>query len=127
MNDGDGEAVLSMATLRERFANPQELVGHSLYVSVTVLTESGVERDHRGHRGLGGTAVTHGAGASKGWGDTGLGTAKGEDRQGGGQQGRGHLRPPKARLGCSWEGMGSPGDMAIPCGHCRQRHGGGTA
>ncbi|KAM9214319.1 complement C3 [Leptosomus discolor] len=39
--DGDGEAVLSMATLRERFANPQELVGHSLYVSVTVLTESG--------------------------------------------------------------------------------------
>ncbi|XP_072704480.1 complement C3 [Ciconia boyciana] len=39
--DGDGEAVLSMATLRQRFANPQELVGHSLYVSVTVLTESG--------------------------------------------------------------------------------------
>ncbi|KAM7079811.1 complement C3 [Ciconia maguari] len=39
--DGDGEAVLSMATLWQRFANPQELVGHSLYVSVTVLTESG--------------------------------------------------------------------------------------
>ncbi|XP_057282931.1 cobra venom factor-like, partial [Pezoporus wallicus] len=39
--DGDGEAVLSMATLRERFPNPAELVGHSLYVSVTVLTESG--------------------------------------------------------------------------------------
>ncbi|NWH43708.1 VCO31 factor, partial [Fregata magnificens] len=41
VTDGDGEAVLSMATLRQRFANPQELVGHSLYVSVTVLTESG--------------------------------------------------------------------------------------
>ncbi|NXF41823.1 VCO3 factor, partial [Nyctibius bracteatus] len=41
VNDGDGEAMLSMATLRQRFANPQELVGHSLYVSVTVLTESG--------------------------------------------------------------------------------------
>ncbi|NXE85500.1 VCO31 factor, partial [Cochlearius cochlearius] len=41
VTDGDGEAVLSMATLRQRFADPQELVGHSLYVSVTVLTESG--------------------------------------------------------------------------------------
>ncbi|XP_010006476.1 PREDICTED: complement C3, partial [Chaetura pelagica] len=39
--DGDGEAVLPMAVLRQRFANPQELVGHSLYVTVTVLTESG--------------------------------------------------------------------------------------
>ncbi|NXX76213.1 VCO3 factor, partial [Urocolius indicus] len=39
--DGDGEATLSMATLQQRFANPQELVGHSLYVSVTVITESG--------------------------------------------------------------------------------------
>ncbi|XP_074932291.1 complement C3 isoform X1 [Phalacrocorax aristotelis] len=39
--DGDGEAALSMAMLRQRFANPQELVGHSLYVSVTVLTASG--------------------------------------------------------------------------------------
>ncbi|KAM6294075.1 venom factor-like [Aegotheles albertisi] len=38
---GEGEAVLSMATLQQRFPNPQELVGHSLYVSVTVLTESG--------------------------------------------------------------------------------------
>uniref|UniRef100_A0A8C0AX56 Complement C3 n=1 Tax=Buteo japonicus TaxID=224669 RepID=A0A8C0AX56_9AVES len=41
VSDGDGEAVLSMAVLWQRFANPQELVGHSLYVSVTVLTESG--------------------------------------------------------------------------------------
>ncbi|NWQ97361.1 VCO3 factor, partial [Burhinus bistriatus] len=41
VTDGDGEAVLSMDMLRQRFANPQELVGHSLYVSVTVLTESG--------------------------------------------------------------------------------------
>lgn len=53
VTDGDGEAVLSMATLRERFANPKELVGHSLYVSVTVLTESGGQGDHGGHRGLG--------------------------------------------------------------------------
>ncbi|KAM6038387.1 complement C3 [Chlamydotis macqueenii] len=41
VTDGDGEGVLSMATLRQRFANPQELVGHALYVSVTVITESG--------------------------------------------------------------------------------------
>ncbi|NXL54489.1 VCO3 factor, partial [Podilymbus podiceps] len=41
VTDGDGEAVLPMAMLQQRFANPQELVGHSLYVSVTVLTESG--------------------------------------------------------------------------------------
>ncbi|XP_059728107.1 complement C3 [Haemorhous mexicanus] len=38
---GDADAVLSMAHLRERFPNPQELVGHSLYVTVTVITESG--------------------------------------------------------------------------------------
>ncbi|XP_037982232.1 A.superbus venom factor 1-like [Motacilla alba alba] len=38
---GDGQAVLSMAHLRERFPNPQELVGLSLYVTVTVITESG--------------------------------------------------------------------------------------
>ncbi|XP_027488730.1 cobra venom factor-like, partial [Corapipo altera] len=30
-----------MDALRQRFPNPQELVGHSLYVSVTVITESG--------------------------------------------------------------------------------------
>ncbi|GAB0201748.1 complement C3 [Grus japonensis] len=48
VTDGDGEAVLSMATLRQRFANPQELVGHSLYVSVTVLTESGQMRPWEG-------------------------------------------------------------------------------
>ncbi|XP_035427750.2 complement C3 isoform X1 [Cygnus atratus] len=39
--DGDGEASLSMGMLRQRFVNIQELVGHSLYVTVTVLTESG--------------------------------------------------------------------------------------
>ncbi|XP_063997720.1 complement C3 [Pogoniulus pusillus] len=39
--DGDAEAVLPMALLRERFAEPQQLVGHSLYVTVTVLTETG--------------------------------------------------------------------------------------
>lgn len=61
VTDGDGEAVLSMAMLRQRFANPRELVGHSLYVSVTVLTESGVQGDRRGHGGLGGlgTAGTY--------------------------------------------------------------------
>ncbi|XP_075581331.1 complement C3 [Pelecanus crispus] len=41
VTDGDGEATLSMANLQQRFPNLQELVGHSLYVSVTVLTESG--------------------------------------------------------------------------------------
>jgi len=45
VTDGDGEAVLPMAMLRQRFANLQELVGHSLYVTVTVLTESGVRGD----------------------------------------------------------------------------------
>uniref|UniRef100_A0A8C5J6C9 Complement C3 n=1 Tax=Junco hyemalis TaxID=40217 RepID=A0A8C5J6C9_JUNHY len=39
--DGDADALLSMAHLHERFPNPQELVGHSLYVTVTVITESG--------------------------------------------------------------------------------------
>ncbi|XP_077643882.1 complement C3 isoform X2 [Lonchura striata] len=41
VENGDAEATLSMAHLRERFPNPQELVGHSLYVTVTVITESG--------------------------------------------------------------------------------------
>nr|XP_041567607.1 complement C3 isoform X2 [Taeniopygia guttata] len=41
VENGDAEAALSMAHLRERFPNPQELVGHSLYVTVTVITESG--------------------------------------------------------------------------------------
>uniref|UniRef100_A0A8B9VJW7 Complement C3 n=1 Tax=Anas zonorhyncha TaxID=75864 RepID=A0A8B9VJW7_9AVES len=38
---GDGEASLSMDMVRQRFANMDELEGHSLYVTVTVLTESG--------------------------------------------------------------------------------------
>uniref|UniRef100_A0A8C3QE08 Uncharacterized protein n=1 Tax=Geospiza parvula TaxID=87175 RepID=A0A8C3QE08_GEOPR len=41
VQDGDADALLSMAHLRERFPKPQELVGHSLYVTVTVITESG--------------------------------------------------------------------------------------
>ncbi|XP_066196185.1 complement C3 isoform X2 [Sylvia atricapilla] len=41
VQDGDADAVLSMAHVRERFPNLQELVGHSLYVTVTVITESG--------------------------------------------------------------------------------------
>ncbi|NWT15821.1 VCO31 factor, partial [Vireo altiloquus] len=40
VENGDAKAVLSMAHLRERFPNFQELVGHSLYVTVTVITES---------------------------------------------------------------------------------------
>uniref|UniRef100_A0A8C5WXU3 Anaphylatoxin-like domain-containing protein n=1 Tax=Laticauda laticaudata TaxID=8630 RepID=A0A8C5WXU3_LATLA len=39
--DGDGEATLKRDTLRSRFQNLNELVGHTLYVSVTVITESG--------------------------------------------------------------------------------------
>ncbi|XP_044850425.1 complement C3-like [Mauremys mutica] len=41
IDDGDGEASLTRAMLQARFANLNELVGHSLYVSVTVLTDSG--------------------------------------------------------------------------------------
>ncbi|KAH1176024.1 hypothetical protein KIL84_020758 [Mauremys mutica] len=41
IEDGEGEATLTRAMLQARFANLNELVGHSLYVSVTVLTESG--------------------------------------------------------------------------------------
>uniref|UniRef100_A0A8D0GR95 Complement C3 n=1 Tax=Sphenodon punctatus TaxID=8508 RepID=A0A8D0GR95_SPHPU len=37
----DGEAVLSRASLQARFPNLNELIGHSLYIAVTVLTESG--------------------------------------------------------------------------------------
>ncbi|CAN8174236.1 unnamed protein product [Coccothraustes coccothraustes] len=43
LHAGDADAMLSMAHLRERFPNPQELVGHSLYVTVTVITESGLD------------------------------------------------------------------------------------
>uniref|UniRef100_A0ABM5FQG6 A.superbus venom factor 1-like n=1 Tax=Pogona vitticeps TaxID=103695 RepID=A0ABM5FQG6_9SAUR len=39
--EGKGEAVLTRAMLQSRFRNPVELVGHSLYVSVTVMTDSG--------------------------------------------------------------------------------------
>uniref|UniRef100_A0A8C8SX57 Complement C3 n=1 Tax=Pelusios castaneus TaxID=367368 RepID=A0A8C8SX57_9SAUR len=39
--DGDGDATLTRAMLQARFANLQELVGHSLYISVTVLTDTG--------------------------------------------------------------------------------------
>ncbi|KAM7138919.1 complement C3-like isoform 2-T2 [Macrochelys suwanniensis] len=41
IEDGEGEATLTRAMLQAQFANLNELVGHSLYVSVTVLTESG--------------------------------------------------------------------------------------
>ncbi|XP_006023407.1 complement C3 [Alligator sinensis] len=41
IQDGDGEAVLTRGMLQARFPNLQELVGHTLYISVTVLTESG--------------------------------------------------------------------------------------
>ncbi|XP_068779081.1 complement C3 [Struthio camelus] len=52
ITDGDGEAALPMAMLRQRFINPQELVGHSLYVSVTVLTESGSDMVEAQHPGI---------------------------------------------------------------------------
>ncbi|XP_070597679.1 A.superbus venom factor 1-like [Erythrolamprus reginae] len=39
--DGEGDATLEMHKLRSRFQNLNELVGHTLYVSVTVITESG--------------------------------------------------------------------------------------
>uniref|UniRef100_A0A8C6XEB8 Complement C3 n=1 Tax=Naja naja TaxID=35670 RepID=A0A8C6XEB8_NAJNA len=39
--DGDGEATLKRDTLRSRFQDLNQLVGHTLYVSVTVITESG--------------------------------------------------------------------------------------
>uniref|UniRef100_A0A670KL28 Uncharacterized protein n=1 Tax=Podarcis muralis TaxID=64176 RepID=A0A670KL28_PODMU len=41
ITDGEGEAVLTRAMLQKRFQNLNELVGHSLYVSVTVMTDSG--------------------------------------------------------------------------------------
>ncbi|XP_070597683.1 A.superbus venom factor 1 [Erythrolamprus reginae] len=39
--EGDGDATLERQKLRSRFPNLNELVGHTLYVSVTVITESG--------------------------------------------------------------------------------------
>ncbi|XP_061495331.1 complement C3 [Rhineura floridana] len=39
--EGEGEAILTKAMLQSRFRNLNELVGHSLYVSVTVMTDSG--------------------------------------------------------------------------------------
>ncbi|XP_067416524.1 A.superbus venom factor 1-like [Emydura macquarii macquarii] len=39
--EGDGEAVLTRGMLEARFRDLHELIGHSLYVSVTVLTGSG--------------------------------------------------------------------------------------
>ncbi|XP_058026959.1 A.superbus venom factor 1 [Ahaetulla prasina] len=39
--DGDGEATLERHKLRSRFKNLNDLVGHTLYASVTVITESG--------------------------------------------------------------------------------------
>ncbi|XP_039193190.1 complement C3 [Crotalus tigris] len=39
--DGDGEATLERHTLSRRFQRLNDLVGHNLYVSVTVITDSG--------------------------------------------------------------------------------------
>nr|QHR82861.1 venom factor 1 [Vipera anatolica senliki] len=39
--DGDGEAILERHTLSRRFQSLNDLVGHTLYVSVTVITDSG--------------------------------------------------------------------------------------
>lgn len=49
--EGDGEASLSMDMVRQRFANMDELEGHSLYVTVTVLTESGTQGGRVGTAG----------------------------------------------------------------------------
>ncbi|CAM4693299.1 unnamed protein product [Caretta caretta] len=39
--DGNGEAELTRAMLQARFVDLRELIGHSIYVTVTVLTQSG--------------------------------------------------------------------------------------
>ncbi|XP_015667008.1 venom factor [Protobothrops mucrosquamatus] len=39
--DGDGEATLERHTLSRRFQRLSDLVGHTLYISVTVITDSG--------------------------------------------------------------------------------------
>uniref|UniRef100_A0A8C4YUF0 Complement C3 n=1 Tax=Gopherus evgoodei TaxID=1825980 RepID=A0A8C4YUF0_9SAUR len=41
ITDGNGEAELTRAMLQARFVNLRELIGHSIYVTVTVLTQSG--------------------------------------------------------------------------------------
>ncbi|XP_025026805.1 complement C3-like isoform X2 [Python bivittatus] len=41
INDGRGEAILTTAMMQNRFHNLTELIGHFLYVSATVSTESG--------------------------------------------------------------------------------------
>ncbi|XP_075758420.1 A.superbus venom factor 1 [Pelodiscus sinensis] len=41
ITDGEGEATLTREMLQARFANLRELIGHSLYISVTVLTDTG--------------------------------------------------------------------------------------
>uniref|UniRef100_A0A803U1W7 Complement C3 n=1 Tax=Anolis carolinensis TaxID=28377 RepID=A0A803U1W7_ANOCA len=41
IQDGEGGAMLTREMLQTRFRNLNELVGHSLYISVTVMTESG--------------------------------------------------------------------------------------
>uniref|UniRef100_A0A8D2Q4D7 Complement C3 n=1 Tax=Varanus komodoensis TaxID=61221 RepID=A0A8D2Q4D7_VARKO len=41
IDQGVGEAVLSRAMLQNQFQDLRELIGHSLYVSATVMTESG--------------------------------------------------------------------------------------
>ncbi|KAM3846036.1 venom factor-like [Vipera latastei] len=39
--DGEGKATLERHTLRRRFQSLNDLIGHTLYVSVTVITDSG--------------------------------------------------------------------------------------
>uniref|UniRef100_A0A8C3HK51 Uncharacterized protein n=1 Tax=Chrysemys picta bellii TaxID=8478 RepID=A0A8C3HK51_CHRPI len=41
ITDGNGEAELTRAMLQSRFVDLRELIGHSIYVTVTVLTQSG--------------------------------------------------------------------------------------
>lgn len=42
---GDGAATLRRAHITQTFKNPLDLVGSSIYVAVTVLTESGKKRE----------------------------------------------------------------------------------
>ncbi|XP_067416523.1 complement C3-like isoform X2 [Emydura macquarii macquarii] len=53
IKDGKGCAKLTKEMLRSRFPSPSELLGHSIYVTVTVLTETGsdmVEAEKSGIR-----------------------------------------------------------------------------
>lgn len=45
IQDGKGCATLTGAVLRRRFPKPDQLLGHSIYVTVTVLTDTGKQEN----------------------------------------------------------------------------------